>query len=69
MEDLVAICPACGEEIMLDFPPETGENILCPQCNTTLEVVRKDPLSLIIIETDNEDILFLDQDNQDDKLE
>jgi len=57
MEELIAICPACGEEILLDFTPEIGEAVSCPQCNISSEVVRKNPLTLVAIENDNEDFL------------
>jgi lysine biosynthesis protein LysW len=46
MFELNAICPVCGEEIFLDFEPEVGEIIYCPQCGSSCEVIRKDPLTL-----------------------
>ncbi|MDP8216690.1 MAG: lysine biosynthesis protein LysW [Candidatus Kaelpia imicola] len=57
MEELTAVCPACGEEILLDFTPEIGETISCPQCNTSSEIIRKNPLTLVAIEDNNEDFL------------
>ncbi|MDP8253631.1 MAG: lysine biosynthesis protein LysW [Candidatus Kaelpia aquatica] len=57
MEELTAICPACGEEIILDFRPEIGEIISCSQCNTSSEVARKNPLTLKAIENSNEEFI------------
>ncbi len=63
MEEFVAICPACGEEILLDFTPEIGETVSCAQCNTSAEVIREDPLTLVIIEDNNEDFLKGESEN------
>jgi lysine biosynthesis protein LysW len=57
MEELAAICPACGEEILLDFAPEIGDMISCPQCNTSSEVVRKDPIALVATKDETEGLL------------
>ncbi len=46
MQEISAICPACKEEIIVDYTPETGEVISCPQCGVSSEVIRTDPLLL-----------------------
>lgn len=46
MEELNPICPICGEEIPLEYPPEMGEIIYCPQCGGSSEVIRTEPLTL-----------------------
>ena len=55
MQELTAICPNCGEEIILDFAPTRGEVVYCPHCGVSSEVIHTDPLSLLAIEEDNED--------------
>lgn len=41
-----AKCPECNSTIRFDEPPGLGELITCPECETELEVVRKNPLKL-----------------------
>lgn len=50
MEEVTAICPICGEEIILDTQPEIGEILYCPQCGVSCEVIRMEPLTLREIE-------------------
>lgn len=62
MEEQTAICPVCGEEILLDYRPEIGEIIYCPQCGASCEVLRNDPLTLRELEENN----FLEEGNEED---
>ena len=60
MEEINAICPICGEEIILDYTPEVGEVIYCPQCGGSSEVIRTEPFTLQKIE-DPEDFTSEDK--------
>ena len=62
MEEQTVICPVCGEEILLDYRPEIGEIIYCPQCGASCEVLRNDPLTLRELEENN----FLEEGNEED---
>lgn len=35
----IAICPICGEEILLSYDEIDGDTILCELCNTYLKLV------------------------------
>lgn len=39
-------CPECEYEISLDFAPQKGEKVTCPNCWAYLEVINVDPLEL-----------------------
>jgi len=43
---LIAICPACGSEIVLSRRPHDGQLITCRTCDSRLEVVSQSPLEL-----------------------
>jgi lysine biosynthesis protein LysW len=44
---LIAICPACDEDVELDDDVELSEVIVCASCERELEVVSVDPLTLV----------------------
>ena len=62
MQELTAICPNCGEEIILDFTPARGETVYCPQCRSSSEVINTDPITLLEIEEDED---FPQEENKD----
>ena len=39
-------CPLCGEKIRVDSKPWIGQEVGCPACDATLEVVGLNPVSL-----------------------
>ena len=42
----IAKCPLCGERIKIASKPWMGQEVECPACDATLEVVTLRPLSL-----------------------
>jgi Zn finger protein HypA/HybF involved in hydrogenase expression len=59
----VAFCPDCDEEI--DFSqttPKVGLKLICPHCETNLEIINVNPLKL-----DWDDSIFFDDDWDDDE--
>jgi lysine biosynthesis protein LysW len=40
-----AYCPDCDEKIVLNNP-RVGQKLLCPHCDTEVEVIGTDPLDL-----------------------
>lgn len=62
MEEVSVICPACGEEIFLDYLPEVGEVVYCTQCGRASEVIRTEPLTLQEVEN-GEDFLPEEEEN------
>ncbi|MCI0396165.1 MAG: lysine biosynthesis protein LysW [Chloroflexi bacterium] len=43
---VASICPECDTKIRFNEGPGLGAFVRCPECNTTLEVVRTAPLKL-----------------------
>lgn len=41
-----AICPACDRNIKVPNRPRIGQKLVCPHCDTDLEVIEVDPLEL-----------------------
>ena len=41
-----AKCPLCGEKVKVGTKPWIGQEVDCPACDATLEVVSLRPLSL-----------------------
>jgi len=39
-------CPVCGESFHLDSWLKIGQQVLCPECEETLEVVSLKPITL-----------------------
>lgn len=43
---VIGLCPDCNAEIRFRKSPHLGQLITCHNCQTSLEVVRRDPLEL-----------------------
>jgi lysine biosynthesis protein LysW len=43
---VIGICPDCNGEIRFRKSPHLGQLVTCHNCQTSLEVVRRDPLEL-----------------------
>lgn len=67
MQELNAICPICGEEIMLDYTPEIGEAIFCSQCGRSSEVIRVNPLTLQAIQENENFSEFPEKEKENDE--
>jgi lysine biosynthesis protein LysW len=42
----LAVCPDCSAEIRFRKTPHLGQIVICSSCNTSLEVVSRNPLEL-----------------------
>ncbi len=52
----MAICPACEAEIEVDeFDVDKGDQLSCPECGETLEVINLSPVELDLLSEDDED--------------
>jgi lysine biosynthesis protein LysW len=43
---LTARCPECDSRIYFDRPPDIGQILACPECETSLEVIGANPVKL-----------------------
>ena len=43
---LMARCPSCDSRIYFERRPDTGEIIVCPECEASLEIIRNNPIRL-----------------------
>lgn len=43
---VIGLCPDCNAEIRFRKSPHLGQLVTCHNCQTSLEVVRRDPLEL-----------------------
>ena len=43
---VIGVCPDCNAEIRFRKAPHLGQLVSCHNCQTSLEVVRRDPLEL-----------------------
>ncbi len=43
---VIGVCPDCNAEIRFRKSPHLGQLVTCHNCQTSLEVVRRDPLEL-----------------------
>jgi len=43
---LMARCPECDSRIYFERRPDTGQMIVCPECETSLEVIGAYPIRL-----------------------
>ena len=50
-----AICPSCGEDIQLTGKVQLGQEVVCPHCETELEVIDLDPVELDWIDDEDWD--------------
>lgn len=60
---LIAVCPSCDEDVQLKGAPKIGQQVVCPHCEVTLEVIDTDPLELDWAELDDD----WDDDDWDDE--
>jgi lysine biosynthesis protein LysW len=44
--NLMARCPECDSRIYFERRPDTGEIIVCPECEASLEIIRNNPIRL-----------------------
>jgi alpha-aminoadipate carrier protein LysW len=52
----MAICPACEAEIEVDeFDVDKGDQLSCPECGETLEVINVSPVELDLVSDEDED--------------
>ncbi|MFW5940172.1 MAG: hypothetical protein ACOC8X_13105 [Chloroflexota bacterium] len=63
---VLGICPDCNSEIRFRKAPHLGQLVTCHNCETSLEVVRRDPLELDWafqdpFEDDDEDLDDIDE--------
>jgi alpha-aminoadipate carrier protein LysW len=51
----VARCPECESDLELDgYDVDTGETMNCPECSVELQVVSTDPISVRLVEEEEE---------------
>lgn len=58
-----ARCPECDARIFFERAPDMGQLLACPECGTSLEVVRTSPIKLdwVYDESDNKIGGFVDE--------
>jgi lysine biosynthesis protein LysW len=62
----MAICPECEADIDVDeFDVDKGDQISCPECGASLEVIGVAPIELDVLSDDDEDEDDLDEDEDD----
>ncbi len=62
----MATCPECDAEIEVDeYDVDKGDIISCPECATSLEVIRVSPVELDVAPEDEEDEDEEDEDEDD----
>ncbi len=67
--DYEAYCPACDNDIVFATRPKISQMCRCTNCDTELEVVDLDPLTLDWIYEDDDEYDFDDDDVIDDDLD
>lgn len=45
----MSLCPECDTHIHVTGEIEVGKIVLCPDCRVPLEVVRQEPIELILL--------------------
>lgn len=45
-KEIMALCPDCETEILLEADAEEGQNITCPECWAYLKIISLDPPEL-----------------------
>jgi lysine biosynthesis protein LysW len=51
-----ALCPDCGQKIVIGPKPKKGQWVSCPHCNADLELISVSPLELDWAQYDEEDV-------------
>ncbi|MBN1178152.1 MAG: lysine biosynthesis protein LysW [Anaerolineae bacterium] len=65
---MFAICPSCGEDIKLRDNLKIAQTVVCPYCETDLEVIDLDPVELDWAYYDDEEWEEDWEDDEDDDL-
>lgn len=63
-----ALCPDCGQKIVIGPKPKKGQWVSCPHCNADLEIISISPLELdwaMYDEDEDFDEDFWDDDDDD----
>jgi lysine biosynthesis protein LysW len=55
-----ALCPDCGQKIIIGPKPRRGQRVSCPHCDVDLEIVSTSPLELDWPEFDADDDFEVD---------
>ena len=63
--DYETYCPACDNEIAFEKQPKFGQLCTCSHCNTELEVVDLEPLTLDWVYDDEDDDYDFDDEDDD----
>ncbi len=63
-----AVCPSCGEWVILLDPPHIGQKVTCVHCEADLEVIEITPVELDWAYLANDDDLD-DEDWDDEELD
>lgn len=50
----IALCPECGTEIHVDEDVDKGDQMVCEECDSPLEVVGLDPVELDLREEEDD---------------
>jgi lysine biosynthesis protein LysW len=45
-QPVIARCPECDSRLYFDRPPDLGQILACPECETSLEVIGTNPIRL-----------------------
>lgn len=65
-----ALCPDCGQKIVIGPKPKKGQWVSCPHCNADLELISISPLELDWAQYDEDDELDDDfWDDEDDEFD
>lgn len=57
-------CPECDADVHVDTDADKGDMVSCEECGTDLEVVGLDPVELDIVEEDDMDDGYDDEDDE-----
>lgn len=50
-----ALCPDCGQKIVIGPKPKKGQWVSCPHCNADLEIINIRPIELDWVRFDDDD--------------
>lgn len=59
------VCPEC-DNVLHPADPEVGEEFLCSDCGSMLEITSEDPLEVQVVYDEDDD--WDDEDDEDDEL-
>jgi lysine biosynthesis protein LysW len=69
VENLKIKCPVCKKNFNLEEEPEEGDVVVCQNCDAKLEVESIKPIELVGASTENSDLLFEEEDEEEYGLE